>query len=128
VKVRGVPTGEALLMLLELRLDNVAYRLGIGASRAMARQMVLHGHVTVNGKRVNIPSYRLKPGDVVSVAEASRSIEFFKALREEGTRTVPKWISWNPDTLEAQILQRPERSDMDSTFSEHLIVEYYSKL
>ncbi len=127
-KLRGVPTGEALLVLLEMRLDNVAYRMGIGSSRPMARQMVLHGHVNVNGKRVDIPSYRVKPGDVITVREDSRSIEFFKALREAGNRAVPKWMDWNPDTLEGHILQRPERADIDPNFSEHLIVEYYSKL
>ncbi len=126
-RVRGIPTGEALLQLLEMRLDNVAYRLGFGASRAQARQFVTHNHILVNGKKANIASITLKVGDVVSVAPGSRDIEVLKALREGPTHTVPKWLELNADALEGKILQKPERSDIDLTLSEHLVVEYYSK-
>lgn len=125
---RGVNTGEALLSLLEMRLDNVAYRLGFGESRPQARQMVLHGHIRVNGKKVNVPSYEVSVGDVISVKEGSRDIEVFKALREGPSHNVPKWLELNADALEGKILQKPEREDIDLTLSEHLVVEYYSKL
>jgi small subunit ribosomal protein S4 len=121
-------TGEVLLQLLECRLDNVAYRVGFGDSRAQARQMVLHSHVIVNGKKVNIPSYQIKVGDVIAVKAASRDVELFKALREGPARNVPKWLEFNADALEARVLALPERDDIDLTLSEHLVVEYYSKL
>jgi small subunit ribosomal protein S4 len=121
-------TGEMLLQMLELRLDNVAYRVGFGDSRAQARQMVLHSHITVNGKKVNIPSYQVKVGDVIAVKPASRDVELFKTLREGPARNVPKWLEFNADALEARLLALPERDDIDLTLSEHLVVEYYSKL
>jgi len=127
-EVRNMPTGEALLMLLELRLDSVCYRLGFGNSRPQARQFVTHGHFTVNGKRVDIASYTVKPGDVIAVAEGSRDVEVFKALRESGKTNVPKWLELNADALEAKVLQKPARDDIDLTLSEHLVVEFYSKL
>jgi len=126
-RVRNMPTGEAMLQLLELRLDNVAYRLGFGTSRAQARQFVTHNHLLVNGKKANIASMTLKVGDVISVAPNSRDIEVFKALREGPAHTVPKWLDLNADALEGKILQKPERSDIDLTLSEHLVVEHYSK-
>ncbi|NLG37188.1 MAG: 30S ribosomal protein S4 [Clostridiales bacterium] len=125
---KGVNTGEALLQMLETRLDNVAYRLGFGESRPQARQLVLHGHILVNGRKVNIPSYLVSPGDTISVKESSRDIEVFKSLREGPSHTVPKWLELNADALEGKILQKPERDDIDLTLSEHLVVEYYSKL
>jgi small subunit ribosomal protein S4 len=121
-------TGEMLLQLLELRLDNVAYRVGFGDSRAQARQMTLHSHVLVNGKKVNIPSYQVKVGDVITIKAGSRDVELFKTLREGPARNVPKWLDFNADALEARVLALPERSDVDLTLSEHLVVEYYSKL
>jgi small subunit ribosomal protein S4 len=121
-------TGEKLLQLLECRLDNVAYRVGFGESRAQARQMVLHSHVLINGKKVNIPSYQIKVGEVISIRPESRDVELFKALREGPARNVPKWLEFNADALEARVLALPERDDIDLTLAEHLVVEYYSKL
>jgi len=126
-KMHDLTTGEALIQLLELRLDNVAYRLGYGNSRAQARQMVLHGHVLVNGKKVNIPSYQMKVGDVLTIKEGSRDIEVFKALREGPSHTVPEWLSLNADALEGTITRVPTREDVDLTLEEHLVVEYYTK-
>ena len=126
--IRGAVTGEALLQLLELRLDNVAYRLGFGDSRAQARQLLLHGHLLVNGKKINIPSYEVSVGDVLTVREKSRDIDVFKALRENNAPNVPKWLELNPDALEGKVMQKPSRDDIDLSLSEHLVVEYYSKL
>ena len=116
-----------LLMLLELRLDNVCYRLGFGNSRPQARQIVTHGHITVNGKRVDIASYEVKVGDVIGVHEGSRSMEVFKVARENTAHTTPKWLELNADALEGKVIQKPAREDIDLTLSEHLVVEYYSK-
>lgn len=121
-------TGEVLLRMLECRLDNVAYRVGFGDSRAQARQMVLHSHVLVNNKKVNIPSYQIRVGDVITIKAGSRDVELFKLLREGPARNVPKWLDFNADALEARILALPERDDIDLTLAEHLVVEYYSKL
>ena len=124
-KMKG-KTGENMLSLLERRLDNVVYRLGIGASRAEARQIVSHGHITVNGKSVNIPSYRLDKDDVVAIKESKRKKELFKDLRE--TKVVlPKWLEWNPENMEGKVVALPERADIDLTIAEHLIVEIYSR-
>ena len=107
-------------------MDNVVYRLGIGSSRAEARQIVSHGHITVNGKSINIPSYSINVGDVVSIKESKRKKEMFKDIRE--TKVVlPKWLEWNSEKLEGKVLRLPERSDIDLTISEHLIVEIYSR-
>ncbi len=119
-------TGENMLSLLERRLDNVVYRLGIGASRAEARQIVGHGHIIVNGKNVNIPSYNVNVGDIISIKESKRKKEPFKELRET-TVVLPKWLEWNPEKLEGKVLRLPERSDIDLTIAEHLIVEIYSR-
>ncbi len=125
--MRGV-TGENMLCLLERRLDNVAYRLGFGESRPMARQIVLHGHIRVNGEKVDIPSYLVKPGDVLTVREGSREMPNLKALREQGAgRTVPKWLELDADTLTGKVIAMPQRDDIDLTIEEHLIVEFYSR-
>ena len=119
-------TGLALLQMLELRLDNVAYRMGIGSSRAEARQRVGQNHLTVNGKKVNIPSYRVKVGDVIAVKESSQALEMFKALKDLKI-VMPKWLEFNTETLTGKILALPERDDIDLNIKENLIVEYYSR-
>ena len=125
--MRGV-TGENMLSLLERRLDNVAYRLGFGESRPMARQIVLHGHIRVNGQKVDIPSYLIKVGDVITVRESSRDIPVFKALREQGAgKPVPKWLEMDAETLTGKVTALPQRDDIDLTIEEHLIVEFYSR-
>lgn len=121
-------TGENLLRLLESRLDNVIYRIGFGASRTEARQLVRHGHFTVNGKKVDIPSYLVQPGDVIAVKEKSRSLARIKELAEYAAqKTAPKWLQVNSDAMEAKVLSLPEREDIEIPIEEHLIVEYYSK-
>ncbi|MBR1988056.1 MAG: 30S ribosomal protein S4 [Clostridia bacterium] len=119
-------TGLALLKMLELRLDNVAYRLGLGASRMEARQVVNHGHLTVNGKKVNIPSYQVKVGDVIAVKESKQSLEMFASLKEAKI-TTPKWLEFDVNSLTGKVLALPERDDIDLGIKEHLIVEYYSR-
>ena len=121
-------TGDNLLSLVERRLDNVIYRLGFAATRREARQLVSHGHFMVNGQRVDIPSYQVKPGDVVSVREKSRSTTKFKTLVEElGKNPVPKWMEKASGAFEAKIVAMPARDDIDYEVAEHLIVELYSK-
>ena len=120
-------TGENLLLLLERRLDNVVYRLGFAESRRDARQLVLHAHFTVNGKKVNIPSYIVKAGDVVAVKESSRSNKYFAEIKQMQKGTMPKWVDFNPDTLEGKVLALPQRDDIDAQIAEHMIVELYSK-
>ena len=124
--MKGV-TGTNMLELLERRLDNVVLRLGIGESRAQARQIVLHGHITVNGKRVDIPSYRVSVGDVIAVKEKSRSLEMFKAVAEQASKPIPKWLDFDVENLVGKVTALPERDDIDLTIEEHLIVELYSK-
>ena len=124
-KMRGI-TGENLLKLLETRLDNVAFRLGYGASRNEARQLVTHGHFLVNGKRVDIASFRVSVGDTISVDEKSRATEKFKVFAEN-PKTLPKWLSANPENFEASIIAEPAREDIDVPVNETLIVELYSK-
>lgn len=119
-------TGWALLKMLELRLDNVVYRMGIGSSRSESRQIVNHGHITVNGKKVNIPSYQVKVGDQIQIKENKQSLEMFKALKESKVNT-PKWLEFNPATLTGKVLALPERDDIDMNIQEHLIVEFYSR-
>lgn len=124
---KGV-TGERLLQLLELRLDNVVTRAGFADSRNQGRQFVRHGHFMVNGKRVNIPSYIVKEGDVIEVAEKSRSISLFKEIAETlNTRKVVPWISVEPTLSRATIVGMPKREDIDIPVREHLIVERYSR-
>ena len=126
-KMKGV-TGENMLQLLERRLDNVAYRMGFGESRPQVRQLVTHGHFLVNGRKVDIPSYLVKAGDVVTVREKSRSQELFKKIRENGaSKPSPKWVEVNFETLEGKVVALPTREDIDLSIEEHLIVEFYSK-
>ncbi len=121
-------TGENLLVLLERRLDNTVYRMGLAESHKEARQLVLHAHFTLNGKKVNIPSLLVKPGDVISVKESSRSSEKFKALAESlESKTAPKWLDLNKADLSAKVVAFPAREDIDFDFNEQLIVELYSK-
>jgi len=123
---RGV-TGENLLGLLETRLDNVVYRLNLAASRAQARQFVNHGHFQVNGKRVDIPSYQVRVGDVISVVEGSRKLQpLLEALRGIG-RHIPDWLSFDTNTITARIIAIPSRDLIDTDVAEQLIVEYYSR-
>jgi len=121
-------TGENLLQLLERRLDNVVYRLGFSASRAEARQLVRHGHFTVNGKKVNIPSFLVKAGDVIAVAEKSRNIARIKELAEMGgQRPVPTWLSVDYNTLQGEVVKIPTRDEIDTPVAEQMIVELYSR-
>lgn len=120
-------TGENLLQLLERRLDNVVYRLGYGDSRAQARQLVLHGHIQVNGKKVDIASFLVKEGDVITLRERSREIEKFKEMREGDVRQVPKWLTFDNASLTGKVIATPDRDDIDLTIEEHQIVELYSK-
>ena len=121
-------TGDNLLITVERRLDNVVFRMGFANTRREARQLVNHAHFTVNGKRVNIPSYQVKPGDVVAVSEKSRSTTKFKSLLEEnGKKACPKWIEKANDSFEGKIVAMPARDDIDYDVAEHLIVELYSK-
>ena len=121
-------TGENLLVLLERRLDNVVYRAGFGASRPMARQLVLHGHIRVNGKKVNIPSFLVKAGDVIAVSEKSASNAFFKKLKEDDAFVAaPKWLDRDKNTLTGKVVAMPTKADIDFEIAVHLIVELYSK-
>ena len=122
-------TGENLLVLVERRLDNVVYRLGFAMTRREARQLVNHGHFTVNGKRVNIPSYLVKAGDVIEVAEKSRASVKFKRLTGEDAPTVllPQWLEREKNSLKGTVTKLPVRADVDMPIEEHLIVELYSK-
>lgn len=126
-KTQGV-TGENLLQLLERRLDNVVYRLGFANTRREARQMVNHGHITVNGKRVDSPSYQVSPGEVISIREKSRGSEHVKQILEKNAATmIPKWLELNRETLQGKVVALSERSDIDFDINETLIVELYSK-
>ena len=121
-------TGEALLQNLESRLDNVAYRMGFGASRGEARQAVRHNGVLVNGKRVNIPSYRLRPGDVVEVAEKAKShLRIKSAVEAAAQRGFPEWLEVDAKAFKGTFKARPQRSELPATINEHLVVELYSK-
>jgi small subunit ribosomal protein S4 len=121
-------TGENLLVLLERRLDNVVYRMGLAESHRDARQLVLHAHFTLNGKKVNIPSILVKPGDVISVKESSRDSAKIKALAEAlESKTAPKWLDVDKTNLTAKVVAMPAREDIDFDFNEQLIVELYSK-
>jgi small subunit ribosomal protein S4 len=121
-------TGEAMLQILESRLDNVIYRAGFAKSRDMARQLVGHGHVRVNGRKVNIPSYRVRESDIVEIAEKSREMTPFVVARAEaGERTVPAWLEVIPDKMRILVHSLPSRAQIDTLVQEQLIVEYYSK-
>lgn len=119
-------TGEEMLSLIERRLDNVVFRLGFGASRAQARQFVNHGLITVNCKRVDIPSYEVKVGDVVAVAESKKDYEIFKALKDVKV-VCPKWLELDMANLSGKVVAKPQRDDIDMNIKETLIVELYSK-
>jgi len=121
-------TGESLLQSLETRLDNVVFRLGFGASRAQARQLVTHGHFAVNGVPTNIPSYVMRPGDRVEVRESRRSKEAFKTIRETlRSHTAPEWLSLDAASLSGTVNSVPRRDQMPLDLSEQLVVEYYSR-
>ena len=124
-KKKGM-TGENLLIMLEERLDNVVYRMGFSTTRREARQLVTHGHYTVNGKKVDIPSYQVKPGDVIAVKAKSQSSPKFKEIKEMSVG-IPGWLSVDRDKLEGRVLSDPTRDQIDTPIEEHLIVELYSK-
>lgn len=123
----GGITGENLVKLLECRLDNVVYRLGVAPTRAAARQLVSHRHITVNGNVVNIPSYSLKPGDVVGVREKSKSLEVIQDSLGGGRRSRYSWLEWEGSQMSGKFLQKPDRADIPENINEQLIVELYSK-
>ena len=123
----GGITGENLLKLLECRLDNVVYRLGIAPTRAAARQLVSHRHICVNGQVVNIPSYQLKVGDIVSVREKSKSLEVITTAVSGSARSRYAWLEWDGATMSGKFLQKPEREEIPENIKEQLIVELYSK-
>ena len=126
-KTEGV-TGEELLKILERRLDNVVYRLGLAKTRREARQLVSHGHFTVDGQKVDIPSFLVKPGMVIGVKESSRSLDKFKELMDQDAfRSVPKWLEYNAQAGEGKVVALPARDDIDFEIEEQLIVELYSK-
>ena len=124
-KKKGI-TGENLLVMLEERLDNVVYRMGLATTRREARQLVVHSHYTVNGKKVNIPSYQVKPGDVIAVKAKSQSSPKFKEIKEMQVG-VPGWLSVDREKLEGKVLADPARDQIDTPIEERLIVELYSK-
>jgi len=125
VRMKGV-TGDNLLSLLERRLDNVIYRMGIGSSRSEARQIVSHRHITVNGRPVNIASFKVSKGDVLAIKENKRQLDMFKQLKGQKP-VMPKWLEFNGDKLTGKITDLPERSDIDLNIHENLIIELYSK-
>ena len=124
--MKGI-TGENMLRLLELRLDNVVYRLGLAKTRRMARQVVGHGHIRVNGQKVDIPSYQVKVGDVITLRPRSAESEMFKVLREGTTVLTPKWLSFDAPNLTGNVAALPVREDIDFDVAENMIVEYYSR-
>jgi small subunit ribosomal protein S4 len=126
-KKKGV-TGETLLTLLESRLDNIVFRMGFAASRAEARQLVNHGHFLVNGRKVDIPSYRIKPGTVVEVREKSRTINSIEdSLRTVSRRGVPEWLEVDAASFRGVVKTLPKREELPTTIREQLIVEFYSR-
>ena len=126
-KMPGI-TGENLLAILEQRLDNVVFRLGFAMTRREARQLVNHGHVTVNGRKVNIPSFQVKPGMVISLTEKGKSMQKVKEnIEDNAFRPAPKWIEYGKNNMTAKIVAVPARDDIDMPIEEHLIVELYSK-
>lgn len=121
-------TGENLLQILETRLDNVVYRFGWASSRSQARQLVRHGHFTLRGRKTDIPSAQVKPGDVISVREGSRDDEYFQTvIPSMAKKTIPRWLSLDPDGFSGRVLAVPSREDIDTNVSEQLVVEYYSR-
>ena len=124
--MKGI-TGDNMLQLLELRLDNVVYRLGLAKTRRMARQVVGHGHIRVNGKKVDIPSYSVKVGDVITLRPASAEKEMFKSLREGTSVLTPKWLTFDAQNLTGTVNALPAREDIDLQLQENMIVEFYSR-
>ena len=121
-------TGENLLILLERRLDNVIYRLGFADSRAQARQVVRHGHIMVNGRKTDIPSFLVKPGDVIRWREASKKTEYYKRVAEEVERkSIPNWLSLDKESMTGRVLNLPSKDDIEAGFNVKAIVEYYSR-
>ena len=121
-------TGENLVIILETRLDNAVYRAGFADSRAQARQLVQHGHFDINGRRTDIPSYLVEPGDVLSVHPTSHRLPYFRSIRESLQDVIPPdWLSFNPETMEARVLALPSREILQVPFNEQLIVQYYSR-
>ena len=127
VKMDGV-AGENLIKILESRLDNVVFRMGMAITRREARQLVTHGHFTVNGKKVDVPSYRIKPGDVVAVSETSKkSPKFAQILEQTNGRIVPLWLDANKEAMTAKVTREFNREELDYEIAEHLVIELYSK-
>ena len=127
LKKRGV-TGETLLQLLETRLDNVVYRVGFATTRPFARQMVTHGHVRVNGRKVSSPSFNVKPGDVVDIRDTAATRQLAtKSLESAQIRPVPDWITFNREAFRAQIVRIPSRDEIQPVVNEQLVVEFYSR-
>ncbi len=125
-RMKGI-TGENMLSLLERRLDNVIFRMGIGTSRTQARQLVNHSHFTVNGRTVNVPSYCVKAGDIIAVKENRKNNKFFEQIKTMKVANMPKWLEFDPEKLVGKVLALPTREDVDSQIAEHMIVELYSK-
>lgn len=123
---KGV-TGTNMLKLLEYRLDNVCFRMGIASTRRLARQIVTHAHLTVNGKTVDIPSYQVKPGDVIAVKESRKGNKYFTALKETKSLSIPQWLEFDTEKLEGKVISEPTREMIDVPVEEMLIVELYSK-
>jgi small subunit ribosomal protein S4 len=127
-KKRPGPTGEILLMLLERRLDNVIYRLGFGDSRSQARQIIRHGHIMVNDRKTDIPSFLVKSGDVVRWREASKKTEYYKRLAEEiEGRFIPNWLNLDKESMTGKVLNLPGKDDIEARFNVKAVVEYYSR-
>lgn len=124
--MKGV-TGDNMLQLLELRLDNVVYRLGLAKTRRMARQVVVHGHIRVNGQKVDIPSYSVKVGDVITLRQRSTEMDMFKSLREGTGVSTPKWLTFDAANLTGNVTALPTRDDIDMQIEESMIVEFYSR-
>ena len=124
--MKGV-TGDNMLLLLELRLDNVVYRLGLAKTRRMARQIVGHGHIRVNGEKVDIPSYSVKVGDVITLRQRSAEMDMFKVLREGTTVVTPKWLTFDAPNLTGTVNALPAREDIDLAIAENMIGEFYSR-
>ena len=124
--MKGI-TGDNMLQLLELRLDNVVYSLGLAKTRRMARQVVVHGHIRVNGQKVDIPSYSVKVGDVITMRQRSTEMEMFKALREGTSIVTPKWLTFDAPNLTGTVNALPAREDIDFELQENMIVEFYSR-
>ena len=125
-KMKG-KAGENLLQILERRLDNTIFRLGFGDSRAQSRQIVMHGHIQVNGRKVDIPSYIVQDGDVITVAKRAAATDRFKLLKEQAEKLAPKWLELDLANLSGKVVAMPDREDIDLTIEEHLIVELYSR-